>query len=194
MHRQSIILHFSGPVLLLRNLTHIQPLSVRAASAAEWRQFFVTSVESVYIRENLSRFEVVTFKCFYSDCHRGEQKMAGHWTQPQLRPMLYPQRSRDDSERQSRIRPMPTVSITGMFVLCDPRRGKCRGDNCTFAHSIEERDAWNARLFYMIHWQRETRRLYMYSYMFGRVHRYGRHWQLVSSDNKTHECSCSIGC
>ena len=145
MHRQSNILHFSGPVLLLRNLTHIQPLSVRAASAAEWRQFFVTSVESVYIRENLSRFEVVTFKCFYSDCHRGEQKMAGHWTQPQLRPMLYPQRSRDDSERQSRIRPMPTVSITGMFVLCDPRRGKCRGDNCTFAHSIEERDAWNAQ-------------------------------------------------
>lgn len=82
---------------------------------------------------------------FLFDCHRGEQKMAGHWTQPQLRPMLYPQRSRDDSERQSRIRPMPTVSITGMFVLCDPRRGKCRGDNCTFAHSIEERDAWNAQ-------------------------------------------------
>ena len=105
---------------------------------------------SIAIHENLSRFEPFTFKCFYSDRHRGEQKMAGHWTQPQFmsrqfEPMLYPQRSRDGSGRQLRIRPMPTVSITGRFVLCDPRRGKCRGDNCTFAHSIEERDAWNAQ-------------------------------------------------
>ena len=60
-------------------------------------------------------------------------------------PLLYPQHLRENSECQFRIRPMPTVSIAGMFVLCDPRRGKCRGDKCTFAHSIEERDAWNAQ-------------------------------------------------
>ena len=127
--------------------------------------------------EDPSQYELVTFKCFQSDRHRGEQKMAVCWN-PQsreLEPMLYHPRD-DSAERESRIRPMPTDPVTRRFVLCNTRRtGKCRGDKCTYAHSIEERDAWNARLFYMIHWQRETRRLYMYSYMFGRVYRYGRH-------------------
>ena len=99
------------------------------------------------LHEDPSRFELVTFKCFNYDHHRGKQKIQVCWN-PQSRefvPMLYPHHLRENSERQFRIRPMPTVSITGMFVLCDPRRGKCRGDNCTFAHSIEERDAWNAQ-------------------------------------------------
>ena len=102
------------------------------------------------LHEDPSQFELVTFKCFNSDHHRGEQKMEVCWN-PQsreLEPMLYPpQRSRDQdsSKQQSQIRPMPTISISGRFVLCDPRRGKCRGDKCTFAHSIEERDAWNAQ-------------------------------------------------
>ena len=107
------------------------------------------------LHEDPSRFELVTFKCFNSDHHRGKQKMEVCWN-PQsskLEPTLYPQHLRDDSERQSWIRPMPTITITGRFVLCDPRRGKCRGDKCTFAHSIEERDTWNAQL------NREIRKL-----------------------------------
>lgn len=117
--------------------------------------------------EDPSRYDLVTFKCFDSDRHRGEQKMDVCWNfqSRELEPMLYP--SQDDSaERQSRIRPMPTVLVTRKFALCNPLRRKCRGEKCTYAHSIEERDAWNARLFYMAHWQRETRRLYMYSYVY----------------------------
>ena len=97
------------------------------------------------LHEDPSRFELVTFKCFNSDRHRGKHKIEVCWNSQSrlLEPMLYPQCLRDDSE--SRIRPMPSISITGRFVLCDPQRGKCTGDKCTFAHSIEERDAWNSQ-------------------------------------------------
>ena len=113
--------------------------------------------------EDPSRYELVTFKCFDSDRHRGEQKMEVCWNcqSKELEPMLYP--SQDDSSWQhSRIRPMPTVPVTRKFVLCNTRRRKCRGDKCTYAHSIEEMDDWNARLFYMAHWQGEKRRLYIH--------------------------------
>ena len=60
-HAQAIQHTFLRACLLVRNLTHIQPSSVRAASAAEWRQFFVTSVESVYSYT----WESVPIRTFY---------------------------------------------------------------------------------------------------------------------------------
>ena len=44
-----------------------------------------------------------------------------------------------------RIRPMPLSKHEGKFNLCDPSR--CWGKRCRFAHSIEEREAWNAEKF-----------------------------------------------
>lgn len=47
----------------------------------------------------------------------------------------------------SSIRPMPrNISLNGRkFILC--RRGpRCVGEKCTFAHSKEERNAWNRQL------------------------------------------------
>lgn len=46
------------------------------------------------------------------------------------------------------IRPMPHVNVPQhlkRFVMCD-RGWRCGGDQCTFAHSIEEREAWNEEL------------------------------------------------
>lgn len=40
------------------------------------------------------------------------------------------------------IRPMPRVQFRGKFMLCDKVR--CRGPNCTYPHSVQELDAWNA--------------------------------------------------
>lgn len=38
----------------------------------------------------------------------------------------------------------PDVSA---IAMCDPYRGTCRRDKCTFAHGREELDAWNLILW-----------------------------------------------
>ena len=46
------------------------------------------------------------------------------------------------------IRPMPRMNVPQggrRFIMCD-FGWRCGGDACTFAHSIEERDAWNEEL------------------------------------------------
>ena len=46
------------------------------------------------------------------------------------------------------IRPMPRVSVPHggkRFIMCD-LGWRCGGDKCTFAHSMEEREAWNEAL------------------------------------------------
>ena len=40
---------------------------------------------------------------------------------------------------------MPRVWFRGEFVLCD--RVRCRGENCTYPHSVQELKAWNAEKF-----------------------------------------------
>ena len=47
--------------------------------------------------------------------------------------------------RIPKIRPMPNSKFDGKFSLCDPSR--CYGDRCKFAHSVEEREIWNAKKF-----------------------------------------------
>lgn len=53
----------------------------------------------------------------------------------------------DDSMpgRIPHVRPMPLTQFEGKFSLCD--RSRCWGDRCKFAHSIEEREAWNGKKF-----------------------------------------------
>ncbi len=45
------------------------------------------------------------------------------------------------------VRPLPSVRLPPgrRFAMCDGR-ASCRGERCTFAHSIAEREAWNAQL------------------------------------------------
>ena len=46
------------------------------------------------------------------------------------------------------IRPMPRVSVPQggkRFIVCD-FGWRCGGNQCTFAHSVEEREAWNEAL------------------------------------------------
>ena len=46
------------------------------------------------------------------------------------------------------IRPMPRVNLPQRgkrFIVCD-QGWRCGGDQCTFAHSMEEREAWNREL------------------------------------------------
>ena len=45
-----------------------------------------------------------------------------------------------------RIRPTPPSNFDGEFKLCDPSK-RCWGARCKFAHSIEEREIWNAKKF-----------------------------------------------
>ena len=47
------------------------------------------------------------------------------------------------------IRPLPHLRLppNKRFILCKNAGGSCsRGDNCTFAHSKEEQEEWNAQL------------------------------------------------
>lgn len=48
------------------------------------------------------------------------------------------------------IRPMPSARFHGKFYLCN-RGSRCLGKKCNFAHSIEERDVWNAKKFQSKH-------------------------------------------
>ncbi len=54
----------------------------------------------------------------------------------------------DSNERMpERIRPLPKRLPSGRFILCVNADGSCRhGDDCTYAHSKVEQDAWNSQL------------------------------------------------
>lgn len=42
------------------------------------------------------------------------------------------------------IRPMPEIPAHVQWVgMCDPQRGLCGWDECTYAHGKAERDQWN---------------------------------------------------
>ena len=45
-----------------------------------------------------------------------------------------------------RIRPVPNKEITGRFILCYLGPW-CKGDRCTYAHSVAEQNAWNREKF-----------------------------------------------
>ena len=53
-----------------------------------------------------------------------------------------------DTRSRVDIRPMPRVNVPHQgkrFIMCD-FGWRCGGDQCTFAHSMEEREAWNEAL------------------------------------------------
>ena len=53
-----------------------------------------------------------------------------------------------DTQGRVDIRPMPHANLPQRgkrFIVCD-RGWRCGGDQCTFAHSMGEREAWNEQL------------------------------------------------
>ena len=78
--------------------------------------------------------------CLDVERHRNFPKVQVWWWAEKNHLEVY------DHETPGRIpelRPMPFSKFDGKFALCDPSR--CWGYKCKFAHSIEEREIWNAK-------------------------------------------------
>ena len=80
--------------------------------------------------------------CLDVDGHEHLPKIQVWWWAEKNHLELYDYRA---PGRIPKIRPMPYSKFDGKFSLCDPSR--CRRDRCNYAHSIEEREIWNARKF-----------------------------------------------
>lgn len=53
-----------------------------------------------------------------------------------------------DRRTNPHIRPKPPISLPSgkRYILCNGVQ--CRGDSCTFPHSLEEKELWNNQLYY----------------------------------------------
>jgi len=90
-----------------------------------------------------SRIELFTNKCFQGNLHAGGPIVKVVKTSSRRL-----ERLRSDTSvgtRTQPIRPMPRVWFRGEFVLCNGKH--CKEERCTYPHSVEERDAWNAEKF-----------------------------------------------
>lgn len=107
--------------------------------------------------ENYPKWKKVCVRCL-QDNPRNEQLLerscldvAGHGRFPKVKVWWWTEKNHlelyDASApgRIPKIRPMPYSTFDGKFSLCDPSR--CFGEKCKFAHSIEEREIWNAKKF-----------------------------------------------
>ena len=65
-----------------------------------------------------------------------------------------------DDQMQSlvQIRPLPQIVLSTGFARCKPPL--CRGNNCTYAHSLTEQRAWNHELYML----KTRRKLHSYIY------------------------------
>ena len=96
-------------------------------------------------KDNPSRIDLITHKCFQESLHLNESRVKVEWVSSSNYLKQLKSGGALSSLRAS-IRPMPRAFFRGKFVLCN--RGKrCKGKRCTFPHSVEERDAWNAEKF-----------------------------------------------
>ena len=93
------------------------------------------------LRDDPTRIDLITHKCFQEGLHSNESRVEVEWVASSNRL----ERVSSGTPRAS-IRPMPRAFFRGEFVLCDRGR-RCKGKRCTFPHSVEERDAWNAEKF-----------------------------------------------
>ena len=95
------------------------------------------------LRDDPSRIDLISFKCFQEDLHSNEPRVTVEWVASNNR--LERLKSDGSGTPKASIRPMPRAFFRGEFVLCDGKR--CKGKKCTFPHSVVERDAWNAEKF-----------------------------------------------
>lgn len=94
------------------------------------------------LEDHPSRIDLLTHKCFAErGAHSGIPRVQARWTERRQLERVTSASTPISSIQSASVRPMPRVDIPGRFTLCDGKR--CKGESCTFAHSIEERDAWN---------------------------------------------------
>ena len=96
------------------------------------------------LKDDPSQINLITYKCFQADLHLNEPRVTVEWVVSNNR--LERLRSNGSGTPRASIRPMPQAFFRGEFVLCDRGR-RCKRRRCTFPHSVEERDAWNAEKF-----------------------------------------------
>lgn len=114
------------------------------------------------VRDDPSLKQLLHHKCFEPRRHGNTPRVAVQWN-PQAG-ILEPAPTHSVSPsgvsqgqvlepggRRPAIRPLPanaSLPAGRGFRLCNTKYGRCRGERCTFAHSIEEREAWNAQLMH----------------------------------------------
>lgn len=99
-----------------------------------------TSVCSLCLATNPRDVRLMSEKCFNQEAHRYTKKLVSvQWSNQ--RQIL------EHVEDTPLIRPLPRVRLRAncKFILCE-RGPRCRGDSCTYAHSREELDDWNAQV------------------------------------------------
>ena len=84
--------------------------------------------------ETVNRAEassLIERKCFDPPGHEGGIKVRVHLT--------------GEGELEPEIRPMPKAYFRGLFTMCS--KSGCKRDNCTYAHCVREKKAWNVEKF-----------------------------------------------
>lgn len=93
------------------------------------------------LEDHPGRIDLLTHKCFAERAHSAIPRVQAQWTERRQLERVTSAGTPISSIQSASVRPMPRVDIPGRFTLCDGKR--CKGESCTYAHSIEERDAWN---------------------------------------------------
>ena len=99
-----------------------------------------TSVCDLCLAANPYDVRLISEKCFNQKDHRYAKKFVSvQWSNE--RQVL------EHVEDTQSIRPIPRVRLRAncKFILCE-RGPRCRGDSCSYAHSREEQDDWNAQI------------------------------------------------
>lgn len=89
-----------------------------------------TYVCRVCLEQDPTNYRLVTHKCEATSRHDQSLRVLVYWYEGRLHP----------------IRPMPNKDIPRLFMMCEFGY-RCRGHECTYAHSKAEQDAWNKKKF-----------------------------------------------
>lgn len=87
-------------------------------------------------------------ECFYRYRSRGEFVQCSHnHHRERIHVCINDNEDRLETTERS-IRPLPEhfPEDLSSVAMCDPHRGTCRKDNCTFAHGREEQTRWNREI------------------------------------------------
>ena len=90
--------------------------------------------------------ESVCRNCFY-DNHTVPKFSCTHNTRERVYTKWNDEEGRHETTEKS-VRPIPKEfpPYLDHVAMCDPYRGTCGGDQCTFAHGRAEQRAWNSIL------------------------------------------------
>ena len=138
-----------------------QQFTVGSSSIMAEGSITVEYVCNVCLSANPSIRDLIDVGCFKPGAHVKVPRVPVRWNHESRRmervkslefssdaffgPLSLP---KQDTRSRVDIRPMPRVNVPHegkRFIMCD-FGWRCGGDQCTFAHSMEEREAWNDAL------------------------------------------------